>query len=236
MPAPVRHATDPMTSSEAGVDFALDLLCHHAPARGVLVDLPCGVGTLSVRAQARGWSVRPYDLEPEGWRATPRLAVGRADLNAPLPLPDASAQALACLEGIEHVENPWLVLREFARVLVPGGWLLLSLPNTIDLRQRFRMLRRGYWGHYPPEVPYHINAMGPFLLCHALLRTGFAVRDIRARKRYGGPVAWVLARLLGYRRACGLPEAVRAMLSRQEVLRGRTVVLLAQRSAEDAAG
>lgn len=146
-------------------------------------------------------------------------------MNDRLSIESGSADALACCEGLEHIENPWLVLREFHRVLAPGGRLVLSLPNTVDLRNRLRVLRRGYVGHYIPAVPDHINAMGTFVLAHALLRTGFSIRSIRSsRIYYPRLLAGLLRPLLRFRQGCGLPEDVRRLLSTSEVLFGRTVL------------
>ncbi len=211
------------------LDRALDMLSEAAPTPGDLVDLPCGTGYLSLHAAQRGWRVTPCDLAPSLWQGGAAMHVQQADLNGALPLGDASADAIVCCEGVEHIENPWLVLREFARILRPGGQLVISLPNTIDLRQRFRMFRRGYWGHYFPRVSEHINHMGPFVLCHALLRTGFAIEDIRSAKTYGGAGYRLLTPFFRFRPHCGLPADVCRLLSRHEVLCGRTAIVRAVR-------
>ena len=150
------------------------------------------------------------------------------------PLDDDCADAIACCEGIEHIENPWHALREFRRVLKPGGTIVISLPNTIDVRQRFRMFRRGFWGHYIPGAPYHINHMGPFVLTHALIRAGFRIRSMGSPNRYGGLFFRMLVPLLGYGRSAKLPDDVRAMLSSQDVMRGRTAIIVA--TLEDGSG
>lgn len=215
-------------SADHILDLALAMLAEGAANAGRLVDVPCGVGYLSEKARAGGWQVTPLDIAPEVWEGDDTVEVVAADLNERLPLPDGSADAVVCCEGIEHIENPWHVLREFRRLLGAGGQLVLSLPNTIDVRQRMRMLRRGYWGHYFPSVPWHINHMGTFALCHALGRTGFAVRDVRTPRPYGGVFERLLASMLRFRPRCGLPSDVCEMLSRDEVLRGRTVVIRAE--------
>lgn len=226
---------EPSRGTQALLDYALrcleDATAGAGRGRGRLIDVPCGTGHLSTEAAKLGWDVVPCDLFPEFWEGSPELEVVRCDFNEPLPFDDASADAVAHCEGIEHVENPWAILREFHRVLRPGGTLVLSLPNTLDLRQRFRMLRRGFVGHYLPAVPEHVNRMGTFYLCHALLRTGFEVEAIRARKTYGGLLYRLLAPLFAVHRSGGLPEPVRAMLSDTRILRARTVYVVARRGA-----
>ncbi len=219
---------EPSTGTQGVLDFALRVLDEEMPRRGDLLDIPCGIGHLATRAAEGGWRVTPCDLYPEFWTGDPATEVTRCDFNELLPFPDASTDAIAHCEGIEHVENPWQILREFRRVIRPDGVLLLSLPNTIDLRQRLRMLRRGYVGHYLPRVPEHVNRMGTFYLCHALVRTGWRVTTIRTRNTYGGMLHRFAARWLGFGRDCGLPDDVRAMLSQRDVLLARTVFVVAR--------
>src|SRR5207244_2574644 len=58
-----------------------------------------------------------------------------------LPFPDQSFDYLTSHEVIEHVEEPATALREFARVLRPGGICVIATPNGASwwiehLRQR----------------------------------------------------------------------------------------------------
>ncbi|NTV50372.1 MAG: methyltransferase domain-containing protein [Geobacteraceae bacterium] len=45
-----------------------------------------------------------------------------------IPEPDASFDAIMCIEVFEHLPNPILVLQEFSRLLRPGGHLILTAP------------------------------------------------------------------------------------------------------------
>jgi SAM-dependent methyltransferase len=47
-----------------------------------------------------------------------------------LPFPEASFDLVHCRWLIEHLEDPLIAFREFARVLRPGGWLLVLTPNV----------------------------------------------------------------------------------------------------------
>jgi SAM-dependent methyltransferase len=48
-----------------------------------------------------------------------------------VPLPDASFDVIFSIHVIEHVVSPSLYLSEVARLLKPGGVVLLSCPNRI---------------------------------------------------------------------------------------------------------
>jgi SAM-dependent methyltransferase len=46
-----------------------------------------------------------------------------------LPLGDQTVDLILCSEVLEHIADDEAALEEIARVLVPGGWLLISVPT-----------------------------------------------------------------------------------------------------------
>ena len=84
----------------------------------------------------------------------------QADLNAPLPCPDASFDAIISTEVIEHLENPRAVFREFSRLLRPGGHLLLTTPNQESIRSLASLIVRGHHVAFLDEsYPAHLTAL-----------------------------------------------------------------------------
>jgi len=60
----------------------------------------------------------------------------------PLPYPDGSFDAISCCQCLEHFTHSHLpALREFHRVLRPGGLLEIDVPNAASFRNRSRLLR-----------------------------------------------------------------------------------------------
>lgn len=80
-----------------------------------------------------------------------------------------------------------------------------------------------------PDTGYRadprIGFIGTFGLCHALIRTGFAIEDVDVPRVYGGPFMRAAARAFRLGKRVELPENVRAMLSSPRVLCGRTAVI-----------
>jgi SAM-dependent methyltransferase len=50
-----------------------------------------------------------------------------SDITA-IPEPDASFDAIMCIEVFEHLPNPVMAIKEFARLLKPGGTLIITAP------------------------------------------------------------------------------------------------------------
>lgn len=129
----------------------IDLLRLFEPSEGgCLLDIPAGAGEESARLVGRGFTVVSADLfAPSAGGAAGSRWV-RADCNAPLPFRTAVFDAVLSREGIEHFENQAGFVRECARVLRPGGRLVLTTPNVMHLGARLsgmltgqRTMRRG---------------------------------------------------------------------------------------------
>jgi SAM-dependent methyltransferase len=52
-----------------------------------------------------------------------------------IPVPDSSYDVILCTEVIEHIPEPTLAIREFSRILKPGGTLLITAPLQSGLHQ-----------------------------------------------------------------------------------------------------
>jgi SAM-dependent methyltransferase len=60
-----------------------------------------------------------------------RVRFLQADLRR-IPLPDASIDAVCCISVLEHTDNYPQILKEFARVLKPGGLFVLTFDLSLD--------------------------------------------------------------------------------------------------------
>ena len=115
----------------------------------------------------------------------PGVAEVEADLNLALPFADASFDCIICREVIEHVESVPHTLREFRRLLAPGGRLVMTFPNRLQIRSRlFTLLSGFYRGMKSPinlDVAFgeaHINLIGYPEMDYFLRKCGFAVTGV----------------------------------------------------------
>jgi len=92
-------------------------------ARGRLLDAGAGRQAYRSLLEARAASYESLDLDP---MAGITHHVG--DLQA-MPLPDASYDTVVCTQTLHHVPDAGAALAEMARVLRPGGRLILSAPH-----------------------------------------------------------------------------------------------------------
>jgi SAM-dependent methyltransferase len=116
---------------------------------GRALDAPLGPGALARELLSLHWQVAGVDIDlkqSEGMAGTVERKV--ANLNGSLPFPDGRFDLVTSLEGIEHVENHFHVLREFGRVTKPGGHLIISTPNICNLEDRLNFLLRGAFYRY----------------------------------------------------------------------------------------
>jgi SAM-dependent methyltransferase len=107
-----------------------------------LLDVACGAGGPALRiAAATGCSVVGIDVHQDAVRAASSLAARcglaeraefrQIDATKRLPFPDASFDAVTCIDAINHLPDRPLVIAEWARLLKPGGRLLFTDPVTV---------------------------------------------------------------------------------------------------------
>ena len=243
-PAAARAGGDgPQPDAALGVHEAvLDLV--GAEPRGRVLDAPAGEGALAQRLLALGFEVICGDIEPGRFRA-PGFGCEPVDLDGPLPYRDGSFDAATCIEGIEHLENPHHTLRELARVLRPGGCLVVSTPNLVSVKSRLRFLLYGYPSYFDLMVGEeaagrerrvaHLSPISFLELRHALGRAGFAVDRVTTNRylKRGSLLHRLLAALIrtrGRSHATGAERAaVRERLLEEALLFGEILVVKARK-------
>ena len=134
----------------------------------------------------RGFDVWGADVEPEAQSILgDRFRI--ADLNHTLPWPDACFDVLFCIEGIEHLESRFNLLREAHRVLKPQGLLVITTPNIVSLRSRVRFFGSSFFHKDPRPLNesarhplHHIGLVTFSDLRYALHTSGFRIEETAA--------------------------------------------------------
>ena len=136
-----------------------------------VLDLGGGAGSFSATLLSQFTQVHLMDFAPVARDGRIRYATG--DLNDRLPYTDATFDAVAALEVIEHLENPRAFVREIARILKPGGRCLLTTPNQTSLTSKVCLLLRDEFQHFQASsYPAHITALLPIDLKRVATEAG----------------------------------------------------------------
>jgi SAM-dependent methyltransferase len=115
---------------------------------GSILDVGCGVKPYEPLLARPGdrWTGVDHPTTMAGSYGVFTLADTFADCHA-LPFADGTFDTLLCTQVLEHVSDPGQVLVEAARVLRPGGVLLLTAPMTWPLHEEpydfFRYTQHG---------------------------------------------------------------------------------------------
>lgn len=64
-----------------------------------------------------------------------------------LPFEAASMDLILCLDVLEHLVDPWAVVRDLHRLLKPGGTFIASIPNVRHARVSVSLLFGGQWNY-----------------------------------------------------------------------------------------
>jgi SAM-dependent methyltransferase len=161
------------------------------------LELGCGDGLILEKLhsdgvqQARGTTFRERGTDYIRGRDYPEhLQVdGGIDLNRPLPYAPASFDVVYSTEVIEHIEGHRNFVLEAARVLKPGGWLVLTTPNLHRIASRFNFALSGIhftkrslipWTHGPELMEEFHHRCADFPLLHWLLwKGGLRIQEMR---------------------------------------------------------
>lgn len=123
-----RLAADMLANVYAG------LIRRHASGR--LLDHGCGQSPLF--GLYRQHCAETVGVDWQGSVHDVGLADVFADLNEPLPFPDAHFDTILSTDVVEHLWNPIGVMRDLARLTRPGGHVILGTPFN-------------YWVHEAPH-------------------------------------------------------------------------------------
>jgi len=150
------------------------------------LDVGCGRGDLLRRIRdewepAELWGIDPIDWLDADLREDVKFDTLAAEQAVGLPAVDR----VMVIEVIEHLEAPWSALRQAAKLVAPGGRIVVSTPNLARLRNRLELAVRGQFTSFRPDNQPHISPALPHVMTRILHEEGlipeaprFAGRDV----------------------------------------------------------
>lgn len=141
-----------------------------APGGGKLLDYGCSWGYCVYQFQQAGYDATGFEV------SRPRVEYGQKALQVNLTseitsLPDASFDVIYSAHCMEHIPNPDIPMRQFQRLLRPGGHLFIYVPNCGG--EEAEKLGVG-WG--PMIGEKHVLALTPRFFAFNLPKYGFQLQ------------------------------------------------------------
>lgn len=137
------------------------------------LDIGCGRGDLLRRIRDTWQPSALYGIDPIDWldadlKPDVNFRTVAAELATDLPVADR----VLLVEVIEHLEAPWSALRQAARLLAPGGRLVVSTPNLATARNRLDLAVRGQLTSFRPDNQPHLSPALPHVTRRILTEEG----------------------------------------------------------------
>lgn len=173
-------ARRPASLAGAGThEQILRLVEKYLPQPCRIIDLAAGEGAFSIELKRRGHEVLAVDANRADWKAPEidlRVQNLDGEFSGALLNEFEKFDAVAAIEIIEHLENPFSFARECAKLLKPNGLLFLSTPNVEAIFSRlifFYTGRLNSFTEYETVRPAHITPIFKWKLEMLLEEAGF---------------------------------------------------------------
>lgn len=160
--------------------------------RGRVLDVGCGRGIMLALLKRAGWEVVGTQVSKNAAayaRETLGIDVFEGDLLAARFVP-RSFDVVTLYQVLEHLPNPGAYLTEIHRLLKPGGWLILDVPNAGGFEARYYGCAWLGW-----DSPRHLYHFTPEVLIAATEERGLQVVATRFFSLEYGPFTLVQSSL-----------------------------------------
>ncbi len=141
--------------------------------KGRILDVGCGRGDFLLMMRQRGWECNGLELDSRVGANSKEGVELKSGSLSDVRFPDAHFEAVTFWHVFEHVKEPEWTLKECARILKPGGLLVLAVPNRASLQSRAAGMG---WFHLDP--PFHLYHYSAENIKKLLEKSGFEVLNV----------------------------------------------------------
>jgi ubiquinone/menaquinone biosynthesis C-methylase UbiE len=128
-------------------------LDQHAPPGSKVIDVGCGLGDVLAGLRGGQYELAGMDYARSNVEAARRRLGDRATIKQgsiyEIPFESDAFDVALCLEVLEHIEDDARGVRDIARVLKPGGFLIAAVPYTYYWPEYLTLM--GHFRHYTRE-------------------------------------------------------------------------------------
>lgn len=146
---PLKKKAAPIGSPVSAFTASVELLKSLGSKE--ILDCPAGQGAFAEILMKQDIHVECCDIRPEEFLVD-EIECKLCDMNEALPYEDECFDAVTCLNGIHRIWARGRAISEMARVLKPGGYLIITIPNPTNIMRRLSYFSTGV------SVP---NTVGP---------------------------------------------------------------------------
>ena len=162
-----------------------------APATGRWIDFGGGAGAFARFLSRSGFDAFAYDtghgIEIAKANGVPVASAAMLDAF------DGTVDVVSAIEVLEHVRDPVVVMDRMARLLRPGGVLIITTGNVA--RRRGPLAR---WSYLVPEV--HITFFSPSSLALAFRQAGLEPISVARSRGWDSVIRYKVLKNLGINR------------------------------------
>ncbi|MDD5465507.1 MAG: class I SAM-dependent methyltransferase [Candidatus Omnitrophica bacterium] len=176
--------------------------------KGKVLDLGCGDGDYGKRLKDLGFDVVAGDIDSARFKYKNEIEFKHCDITKVMPFSDDCFDYVLLMEVVEHLRNPYAVIPEINRIIKNSGSLILSAPNILSLKSRFRFLFEGAYEYFreppldqtknPREVIFNLHLV-PYRyqeLEYLLAASGFKISTIFTSIYEGFGLGFILPMML----------------------------------------
>ncbi len=155
-------------------------------AAATILDVGCSAGVMGAALRARGHEVTGIELDP-GLVASAKAVLDHVvegdieSLAAADALADERYDCIVFADVLEHLRDPWSVVRWASQRVAPGGSMVVSVPNVRHAKTFWTLAVRRRWPYDPVGIfdRTHLRFFARANLAELVEGTGFDITEVQ---------------------------------------------------------